>query len=115
MEKDASTAVVACSLQADERPERRRRWERLTAGAAVEASETERGLRLTVRRTRALEDELRQLASLERECCAFAAWSVSTADDRLVLEIGGDGEEAVAAVQTMFLEVRASLAVNEER
>jgi hypothetical protein len=116
MGKDTSSAVVACSLQGDERPERSKRWERLTARAALEASETERGLRLTFRRAPAVEEELRQLASLERECCAFAAWSVSAASDRLVLEIDGDGEEAVVAVQAMFLEVRSSLApATEER
>jgi len=47
-------------------------------------------------------DELRSLAALERECCAFARWSVSASGRRLTLEVSGDSEEAVAAARALF-------------
>ncbi|HET7855335.1 MAG TPA: hypothetical protein VFL41_02650 [Gaiellaceae bacterium] len=43
-----------------------------------------------------------ELAALERVCCAFADWSLSGDSDRLVLEVTGNTDEAVAAVQAMF-------------
>jgi hypothetical protein len=63
---------------------------------------TERGLRLVFRREAGVEDELRELAELERECCAFAGWTVRTYDERAVLEVTGANAQAVAAVQAMF-------------
>lgn len=46
--------------------------------------------------------ELDELAELERDCCAFASWSVRSAGDTLVLDVSADGEVAVAAVHAMF-------------
>jgi hypothetical protein len=46
--------------------------------------------------------------ALERECCAFAAWSVRTSVDQLTVEISGESEEAVTAVQALFSGLRAT-------
>jgi hypothetical protein len=51
------------------------------------------------------EMELRELARLERDCCAFASWDVTRQGDRAVLEITAEGE-AVAAVQALFASSR---------
>jgi len=93
---------VACTLGTGDRAQRAARWEALTARALQEASRTERGLRLVFGADPGVEDELRSLVALERECCAFAQWSVSAAGRRLTLEVGGDSEEAVAAAQALF-------------
>jgi len=45
-----------------------------------------------------VEEELHELAALERECCAFADWTV----DGAVLEIRGYSDESAAAVRAMF-------------
>ena len=82
------------------------RWQRLGAHAAVEVVPNERGLRLAFRRDPGVEAELRELAALERECCAFADWTVSAADGSVVLEVSGASEEAIAAVQAMFGSMR---------
>ena len=63
---------------------------------------TEHGLRLVFRCDPGVEDELHELAALERECCAFADWSVSASGETVVLEVDGSSVEAVAAVQAMF-------------
>jgi hypothetical protein len=95
-------AAVACSLNREEQAERGARWVALAARALVEREPTERGQRLVFRREDGVEDELRALAELERECCAFADWNVSADDGRLVLDVSGSSDEGVAAVQVMF-------------
>jgi len=93
---------VACTLGTGDRARRAARWAALTARALRQASRTERGLRLVFGAGPGVEDELRSLAALERDCCAFARWSVTAADRRLTLEVSGDSEEAVAAAQALF-------------
>jgi hypothetical protein len=105
--RSTDPAPIACSLEQGDLAERRVRWQELGARASVEVASTARGLRLVFRRDPGAEDELRELAALERECCAFAAWTVSAADGSVVLEISGDSAEAIAAVQSMFGSLRS--------
>lgn len=95
-------AVVACSLNRGELTERGERWGALAGRAFVERVPTERGLQLVFLRDEGVEDELRELAELERECCAFADWTVGTDGERAVLDVSGSSDEAVAAVRAMF-------------
>lgn len=92
---------VACTLNNEQLSERRRRWHELAGRAVVVRTETGRGLLLAFRGD-GVADELRQLADLERDCCAFADWTVSEADGLVVLEVAGTGDEAIAAVHAMF-------------
>jgi hypothetical protein len=91
---------MRCTLTPDELATRGERWRALGAADVVE---TTNGLRLTF--PAHTEPELRALAELERDCCAFAGWDVTTQGDRAVLEITAEGE-AVAAVQAMFGSLR---------
>ena len=95
-------AVVTCSLNRDELADRRTRWDRLAERAFVERETTTRGQQLAFRNEPGVEAELRELAELERECCAFADWTVGEAGGRVVLEISSSSDEAVAAVQAML-------------
>jgi hypothetical protein len=90
--------LIACSLSDDERGTRRERWQRLDV---VERVLTDDGLRLVFRREPGVEAELEALAAAERECCAFATWSVSAGEGDVVLEVGATGE-GIAAVHAMF-------------
>ncbi len=99
--QDADT--LACTLTETGMIERRRRWSDLAQRAFVCRVQTERGLQLVFRADPAIDDELRELALLERDCCAFANWDVTTAGGHTVLGVTGKGDEAVAAVQGMFL------------
>ena len=93
---------VACTLGPDDRAQRAARWDALTARALRQASRTERGLRLIFSAGPGVGDELRSLVALERDCCAFAQWSVSTAGGQVTVEISGDRQEAVMAAQALF-------------
>lgn len=96
------TPTVACSLTRSGMKERRRRWHVLAGRAFVGRAVTDRGLRLEFRQEAGVEDELRELALLERDCCRFASWDVTTADGRVVLDVSGTSGEGVSAVQEMF-------------
>jgi hypothetical protein len=102
MSREPEPAPVACSLGQSDLAERAGRWSELAARALAQVSQTERGLRLAFGAAPGVADELHALAAAERECCAFATWSVRAADGELVLEVSGDSPEAVTAVQGMF-------------
>jgi hypothetical protein len=94
------TKTVACTLTSTGMGERRARWHELAGHAFLGRVITERGLRLEF--SREAEGELRELALLERDCCRFAGWEVTTVDGLAVLDVTGDGDESIGAVQSMF-------------
>jgi hypothetical protein len=93
--------VIACSLSADELPERRRRWVALSDRALAGRDPIDGGVRLTFRAAPGVEEELRALAELERSCCAFAAFEVAVARERVTLDVTSSGE-GVTAVRQLF-------------
>jgi hypothetical protein len=95
-------APVACTLNQQDLEQQSERWQALADRAGRGVSRTDRGLRLTFSAGPGVVAELDELAELERECCAFASWSVTSEADRVVLDVSGDDEVAVAAVQVMF-------------
>jgi hypothetical protein len=95
-------AVVACSLDREELAERGARWDAVATRTFLERVPTERGVQLVFLRDTGVEDELRGLAELERKCCAFAEWTVTADDGRVVVHVDGSSDEGVAAVQAMF-------------
>jgi hypothetical protein len=97
-----TTRPIACTLTETDMGERRRRWHDLAGRAFVCRVQTKRGLQVVFRADSGIEDDLRELALLERDCCAFANWDVSTAGGHAVLDVTGAGDEGVAAVQRMF-------------
>jgi len=100
-------APVACTLNQQDLEQRAGRWQALAQRAGPQVSRTDRGLRLTFSAGPGVAAELDELAELERDCCGFANWSVTSAGDRLVLDVSAEGEVAVAAVQAMFDSVSA--------
>jgi len=101
MTVNPSQAPIACSLNAVGQTSRRAVWERLGERALRERQMTERGVRLVFAREPGVEDELRELARLEGECCAFAEWRVEDHGDRLVLDVIAE-TAGVRALQAMF-------------
>jgi hypothetical protein len=99
---------IACSLEAYQRVARRERWLTLASRVLVAVETTERGLRLVFAAEDGVAAELQELAELERDCCAFAAWTVRADGDRVVLAVDAEGA-AVAAVQGMFGPLRKLL------
>jgi hypothetical protein len=95
--------TVACSLGQQDLAERQARWSALAADADLEIAPTENGLRLLFRERPGVAEELHELVALERECCAFADWSLKTA---IVLDVSGESAEEITAVQAMFTGLR---------
>jgi hypothetical protein len=102
MDDDHGSAPVACTLAADDLARRAARWEALTGRSLMRATRTDSGLRLVFRAGLGVADELRDLAATERECCAFANWSVHEHGTELTLDVTADGADAIAAVQSLF-------------
>src|SRR6202046_1442263 len=102
MDDDHGSAVVTCTLASGDLTGRAARWAALTARSLVRAARTDRGLRLVFRADAGAASELSDLVALERECCAFGAWSVHETGTGPPLDVTGDGDQAVAAVQSLF-------------
>ena len=86
---------IACTLDDGDRAERSTRWHAVSP--VVE--ETPSGLRIST--TSSNVAELRELALLERDCCAFASWDVSA-----VLDVRAESAEGVSALHGMFGSLR---------
>jgi len=84
--------TIACSLNAATRAERAARWQAL---GDYELERLDNGIRLTFAGD--VHEELTQLAVLERECCAFADWTVSAN----TIAVTAATAEAVAAVHAL--------------
>ncbi len=111
MKASPSEAPIACSLNAAGQTARRAAWERLGKRSLREPQMTERGVRLVFARKPGVQDELRELARLEGECCAFAEWRVEDHGDRLVLDVSADTAGAhliVAATAVLSTEPKSS-------
>jgi MerR family copper efflux transcriptional regulator len=100
------SAPIACSLAKADLADRQERWLQLWQRAAVNAVTTSNGLRLLFRAAPGVKEELHQLAELERDCCAFADWSVQVRGKELVLDVTAPTEEGITAVQAMFGKLR---------
>lgn len=100
-EKPPTELPVACSLPAGEQVPRVERWRSLAAGFLLAEEATAEGVRLRYRREPEARAELEDLARLERDCCGWAEWRVSAAEDAIVLEVSAEVDGA-AALRAMF-------------
>lgn len=103
MRVNPSEAPIACSLNAAGQIARHAAWERLAERALRGRQMTVRGVRLVFASEPGVEDELRELARLEGECCAFAEWRVEDHGDLLALDVRAQAD-GVSALHTMFEE-----------
>ena len=94
-----SPVPIACTLTSADLATQARRWQRLMARALTGRAETADGLRLTFRPE--AEDELRALAAVEAECCAWAAWTVEPTAGAVVLDVRS-ADEGIATLHAMF-------------
>jgi hypothetical protein len=92
---------VACTLGAADLAAQRRRWLALIDRAGAGRERVDDGVVLRFRHESGVENELRALAAVEAECCAWATWAVERADGEVVLHASARGE-GVAALHGMF-------------
>lgn len=92
--------VIACEL-GDETGTQVKRWMRLGRDAGLDRVETEDGLRIRFRAEPAVEEELRTLVAVERNCCSWARWEIHRADGDLILKVSS-APDGAAALHAMF-------------
>ncbi len=109
------SAPIACSLAQADLANRQERWRQLWQRAAVSVVTTRNGLQLLFRAAPDVETQLSQLAELERDCCAFADWSVQARGKELVLDVTAPTEEGIRAVQAMFGKLRSEVVSTTSR
>ena len=95
------TVPVACTLTPANLAAQAGRWERLMASAMTKRADTADGVRLSFRAETGTEEELCALVAVENECCAWAAWTVDTAEETITLDVRSAGD-GVATLHGMF-------------
>jgi hypothetical protein len=108
-EAKSTSAPIACTLTPANLAAQASRWLKLAARAMTERDETAAGVRLSFRAEPGVEQELRELATVESECCAWATWAVEPTADSVVLDVHSAGE-GVAALHAMFTGLRPTAA-----
>jgi hypothetical protein len=103
---DHERRPVACTLTEADGLTQRERWLRLAATAFRERGQTADGLRLVFRDEGGVDDELQALVAVERECCAWAEWTVRREPAGLVLDVRSTGD-GVATLHGMFTALAA--------
>jgi hypothetical protein len=78
---------VACTLTAADLAVQGNGWARLAFRAAAGDG---------------VEDELQRLVAVERECCAWASWTVRADGADVVLEVRSAAPEGIAVLHGMF-------------
>jgi hypothetical protein len=92
---------IACDLGAAKAATQAERWLRLGREAGLGRAETADGLEIRFRDEAAAERELRDLVSVESNCCAWARWEVDRTDGELVMRVTSTPEGA-KALHAMF-------------
>ena len=96
-------AVVACTLGREDLSLQAERWRKLRARAGAGRIPTADGLRLEFRREAGVEEELRELIAVERECCSWADWSIDANAGQILLDVRATGE-GITALHGMFVD-----------
>jgi hypothetical protein len=86
MAMDQNAPVVACTLSAGDLAAQAARWLRLRSAAQVSRVETADGFSLVFEDRPGVEAELRELVSVENDCCSWARWDVFREDGALVMQ-----------------------------
>jgi hypothetical protein len=95
------TEPVACTLSSPGLAAQAGSWQRLIAAAMTGCTQTADGLRMSFRPGPGVEEELRRLVAVERECCSWATWAVETDAGAPVLDVRS-ADDGVAALHGMF-------------
>ena len=92
---------MACALGTDALAARVAAWRRLAEEHLREQADIPGGVSLAYASDADVVPELRELARLEAECCAWADWRVRRTDERVVLEVT-TSREREAMLRAMF-------------
>jgi hypothetical protein len=93
---------IACTLTGTNQKAQRERWVALRASCGLARHEAPDGLRLTFEDRPEVEAELRRLAAVENDCCAWAAWTVERETDGTIVMAARSKGNGIATLHTMF-------------
>lgn len=96
---DRTQPAIACTLPADEMPDRLQDWQAVLAHVTHRERTPDGGLWLSLD-TGVLLGELVRLAAAEQGCCAFFAFAITVDDGGIALEVRApdDASELITAV-----------------
>lgn len=92
MKQSCQNSEFACSLSDEDLANRRRMMHETLTPHLVSVDTLDNALRLVFPHTRDLQDQLETLVGLERECCDFLAFDLSTGHEHITLTIEGPAE-----------------------
>lgn len=101
-DSDTPDEPVACALASADRATQADRWKHIAKRAMTQRARTARGIRVTFRNDPGVEDSLRQLVTIESECCAWATWIVEKHEEELILDVSSATDEGIAALYGML-------------
>lgn len=90
---------IACTLDTGERAARGDEWRKIVGTG--ERSAIPDGVRLRFPPSAATTHQLVDLVAGERDCCGWASWTLTSADDATVVEVTAPGDGA-GALQALF-------------
>jgi arsenate reductase (thioredoxin) len=96
----SSSKGFSCRLDERDRSEQAERW-RDQRAFVVSSVRSESGFRVTFDPT--CRDDLDALVAIERVCCGWADWSLTTATEVIVLEVTGPAREIEALAEAFGL------------
>jgi len=112
-EQTADTVPVACALAPADLAAQAGRWEQLAARAMTGRTQTAHGLRISFRLQPGAEDELRELAAAENQCCPWAEWAVETSAQQIVLNVRSAGD-GIATLHSMLASLPSAPAARRD-
>jgi hypothetical protein len=93
---------IACSLNPAELAERRAAWAALADVALARHVPLDGGVRLVFDAGPAVETRVRELVTLERDCCGFMRFEVRASVDAVVLDVSAPDAMGIAAVKELL-------------
>ena len=88
----SANSALACSLSEEDLDNRRRMIRDMLTPHLVSVDTLDNALRLVFPHTRDVQDQLESLVALERECCGFLAFDLTTGHEHITLTIEGPAE-----------------------
>ncbi len=92
---------LACSLTSTEFGDRARQWQAVLDDALVDRTAIPGGIRLTFVPRRSVVHHLVDLVDGERQCCGWAAWTLTATHDAAVIDVTAATAD-VDALRSLF-------------
>lgn len=94
---------IACSLDSHETKTRDGEWRSLLEPVVVDRSLIPEGVRLVMKRSPGIKEEIERLIALEQSCCPWILWEFREESSSLfILDVAAQQDEGVRLLQEWF-------------